>query len=234
VEIQTIPTGIERVLSVSAHPDDSEFFAGGTLAQLADNGAEVTLAVCTDGCKGGRDLSDIIGVRSQEQDQAAATLGIGKIIRLGFSDGELNPCEDLRRRLIEIIRQVRPDIIFGHHPQTFYKRYGKTAQIGHSDHRASGTALMEAIYPRAGSPNFYPGLGGEPWSPAEIWLFDCENHDHVVDISDGINQKVDALTAHESQHGAGGGLPEAAKRVARLHGSDSQPAEVFVRLSLRR
>ena len=230
--METVPIDLDRVLSVSAHPDDSEFFAGGTLAQLVDNGVDVTLVVCTDGSKGGRDLNNIVEVRSEEQDQAAAALGIKTIIKLGFKDGELAPGEDLRVRLIEIIRQVRPEIIFVHHPQTFYKRYGKTTQIGHSDHRAAGTALLEAIYPRAASPNFYPGLGGEPWSPREVWLFDCETPDHVVDISDGMDRKINALTAHKSQHGAGGGLAQAAQRVARLHGSKHQPAEVFVRLPL--
>lgn len=232
--IETVPTNIERVLSISAHPDDSEFFAGGTLAQLNKNGSEITLVVCTDGCKGGRNLDDIVAVRSQEQDRAAAILGIRSIIRLGFKDGELHADDVLRNRLIEIIRQVRPDIIFVHHPKTFYKKYGKIAQIGHSDHRAAGTALLEAAYPRAGSPNFYPGLGGDPWYPREIWLFDCEEADQLVDISDAMDQKVEALTAHKSQRGAGGGLPEAARRVGKLHGSESQPAEVFVRLLLRR
>jgi len=233
VDIQDIPDQFERVLSISAHPDDSEFFTGGTLAHFANKGADVTLVVCTDGAKGGRDIDNAIEIRSVEQDAAANILGINQVIKLGYPDGELTPDERLRVRLIEIIRQVRPDIIFCHHPQTFYKRYGKTALMGHSDHRAAGTALMEAVYPRAGSPNFYPGLGGEPWSPAEIWLYDCENPDHKVDISNGLEQKVKALEAHVSQQGAGGGLPEAARRVSHYLGSETKPAEVFVRLALR-
>ena len=232
MNIDAIPTDFKRALSISAHPDDSEFFAGGTLAHLASSGIEVTLVVCTDGCKGGRGTENIALVRSREQDEAARILGVNEVIKLGYGDGELTPSEDLRTRLIEIIRQEQPDIIFSHHPQTFYKKYGKTALIGHSDHRAAGTALMEAVYPRAGSPNFFPGLGGDPWSPREIWLFDCEEPDFLADIGNDIERKVSALQAHESQHGAGGGLPEAAKRVGQYLGSQSQPAEAFVRLLL--
>ncbi len=233
MDLFPVPTGFERILSISAHPDDSEFFAGGTLAMLAMQGATITLVVCTDGAKGGRNLDDIVRVRHEEQTEAARRLGISKVLRLGYGDGELTPSESFRQQLIELIRQEKPDLVLVHHPRTFYKFYGDRAQIGHSDHRAAGTALLEAVYPRAGSPNFSPGLGGDPWSPAEIWLFDCEDPNHLVDIRTGMDQKVHALEAHRSQHGAGGGLPAAARRVGALHGSASRPAEAFVRLTLR-
>jgi LmbE family N-acetylglucosaminyl deacetylase len=50
-----IPSGIERALAVSAHPDDAEFYAGATLAALAKGGAEVALVICSDGARGGHD-----------------------------------------------------------------------------------------------------------------------------------------------------------------------------------
>jgi len=234
VDIEQPPTHFHRALSVSAHPDDSEFFAGGTLARLAESGVDITLVVCTDGSKGGRDIENIIETRSTEQDKAARVLGINEVIKYGFGDGDLVPGTELRNRLIETIRLVRPDVIFAHHPKTFYKQYGSNTQLGHSDHRAVGTALLEAVYPRAGSPNFFPGLGGEPWSPREIWLYDCEDPDYLIDIGRSLDQKVEALNAHQSQHGTGGGLPEAARRVGRYLGTEEQPAEAFVRLILRR
>ncbi len=234
MNIEQIPDNFKRALSISAHPDDSEFSAGGTLAHLAKTGVKVTLVVCTDGGKGGRDVDNITEVRYQEQEAAAALLGIRKVIRLDYPDGELTASDDFRDRLIEIIRQTTPDVIFGHHPQTFYKRHGRMAYMGHSDHRAAGSAMLDAIYPRAGSPNFSPGRGGDPWSPAEVWLFDCEKPDHLVDVSQGFSEKIAALQAHDSQQGAGGGLAEGARRLGHYLGSDSQPAEPFVRLILRR
>lgn len=220
-------------MSVSAHPDDSEFYAGGTLAAFAARGAEVTLVVCTDGGRGGRGLEDMAGVRHKEQQRAASAIGIARVHTLGYLDGDLAPSDELRDSLIELIRQHRPEIILGHHPATFYVRYGNRVQLGHSDHRAAGTALLNAIYPRAGSPNFSPGQGGDPWYPREVWLFDCEEPDHRVSIGEGFESKLAALAEHESQQGVAGGLTKAARRVAALYGKDDEPAEGFVRLVLR-
>lgn len=225
------PSGIERVLSVSAHPDDSEFFAGGTLAELVARGADVTLVVCTDGARGGRGVEDIAAVREREQDEAAAVLGIADVRRLGYRDGDLAPSDELRDHLIRIIREVRPQLVLGHHPQTVFTRYGERVQMGHSDHRASATALLDAIYPRAGSPNFLPGEG-QPHVPDEIWLFDCSAPDFYIDVSAGFENKLAALAKHVSQGGLTS-LRRAAERVARLLGNADTPAEGFVRLKLR-
>ncbi|HKA28373.1 MAG TPA: PIG-L family deacetylase, partial [Candidatus Binatia bacterium] len=46
---------IERVLVVTAHPDDSEFGAGGTIAKLVKDGCEVTYVIVTNGNKGSGD-----------------------------------------------------------------------------------------------------------------------------------------------------------------------------------
>ncbi len=225
------PADIERVLSVSAHPDDSEFFAGGTLAQLAAGGATVVLVVCTDGARGGHGVTDIARVREQEQARAAEVLGIGDVRHLGYRDGDLTPSPELRDTLIRIIREVRPQVVLGHHPQTVFTRYGERVQMGHSDHRASAGALLDAIYPRAGSPHFLPGEG-KPYLPEELWLFDCAQPDYLVDVSAGFPRKLAALAEHASQ-GGGGTLRRAAQRVATLLGSELAPAEAFVRLRLR-
>lgn len=233
MKLAHIPDGIERVLSVSAHPDDSEFYAGGTLAQFAAAGADTTLVVCTDGARGGRGIDDIAKLRTAEQAQAAESIGISRVHQLGYLDGDLAPTAELRDTLIELIRRYRPQIILGHHPQTFYVRYGDHVQMGHSDHRAAGASLMDAVYPRAGSPNFSPGRGGEPWFPLEVWLFDCNDADFLVEISKGHESKLAALAAHDSQQGVAGGLSKAARRMSALLGTDEQPAEAFTRLVVR-
>ena len=48
---------IERALVVTAHPDDSEFGAGGTIAKLVKEGCEVTYVIATNGNKGSSDRS---------------------------------------------------------------------------------------------------------------------------------------------------------------------------------
>ena len=110
--MQAIPSEFNRVLVVGAHPDDAEFFAGGTLAGFVTRGAQVYLAVCTSGSRGGRGLSDAAGVRQGEQARAAEILGLADVSNFGLPDGELETTETLRRALVRQIRQLRPEVVF--------------------------------------------------------------------------------------------------------------------------
>jgi DNA-binding CsgD family transcriptional regulator len=71
---------VERVLVIVAHPDDAEFWAGGTIAGWTDTGIEVTYCVLTDGGGGGFDpdipRGEIPRIRWTEQQQAASILGV--------------------------------------------------------------------------------------------------------------------------------------------------------------
>lgn len=230
--MQPLPLAPARVLAVSAHPDDAEFFAGATLARLARAGAEVRLVVCTDGALGGRDLVDPAAVRRREQEEAARRLGAAGVAWLGFSDGALAAGDALRRRLIERIRGFRPELVLGHDPCTWWTRVGDRVELGHSDHRAAGQALLDAVYPRAVSPNFHPAVGGEPWCPRELWLFDSAEPDLFVEIADGGDAKRAALEAHASQQAVAGGLTEAAARLASRFARDGLPMEAFTRLRI--
>src|ERR1035437_951585 len=85
--------GVERVLVVVAHPDDAEFWAGGTIAGWADAGIEVTYCVLTDGDAGGFDpnvpRSEIPRIRRAEQREAAGRLGVSEVRFLGLAEGGL-------------------------------------------------------------------------------------------------------------------------------------------------
>jgi LmbE family N-acetylglucosaminyl deacetylase len=226
-----LPLAPARVLAVSAHPDDAEFFAGATLARLARGGASLTLVVCTDGARGAADLADPGALRAREQRDAAHALGISQIRMLGFSDGGLAALDPLRRRLVELIRTERPELVLGHDPRTLWTRVGERVQMGHSDHRAAGQALLDAVYPRAPSPHFHAALGA-PWCPREVWLFDSAEPDHFVEIGDALDAKQAALGAHASQEAVAGGLVAAAERMAAHWARDGRPAEAFARLRI--
>jgi len=236
---EDLPLAPTRVLAVGAHPDDVEYFAGGTLLRLREGGARAALVICTDGARGGRNLVDASGTRRAEQDQAAAALGAESWIGLGHPDGELAAGEPLRGELVAEIRRLRPELVLAHDPRTAWTTIGGLAQPGHSDHRAAGQALLDAVYPRAPSPNFYPwqlaggwpGGGASPWYPRELWLFDTERADLVIDVSDTFARKVDLLRKHASQDEAGG-LVDQARRLAAHFGSPERPAEGFTRLRL--
>jgi LmbE family N-acetylglucosaminyl deacetylase len=231
VSANELPLRPERVLSIGAHPDDAEFFAGGTLLRLRAQGARVTCVVCTDGGRGGRGLDDPAGVRRAEQARAAEVLG-ADVVALGHADGELAPGEPLRTELIREIRRARPEVVLAHDPATFWQRAGDRVHLGHSDHRAAGQAALDAIYPRAMSPNFAPELELEPWAPREVWLFDTARPDLFVDVRETLARKLEALAAHASQN-PGGALVRAAEAAAKAASAGAFPAEAFVRLRLR-
>jgi LmbE family N-acetylglucosaminyl deacetylase len=229
--LHDLPIHPERVLAIGAHPDDVEFFAGGTVARLASLASQITLVVCTDGGRGGRGLADAAGVRRGEQQQAQRALGIGELVMLGHPDAELEPTRELRSQLLREVRRVRPELVLVHDPRTLWTEFGGRAHPGHSDHRAAGAALLDAVYPRAASPNFEPDAG-KPWYPREIWLFDTTAPSLLLDVGEVFAAKQRALEAHASQESAAGGLVEAARELAKGFGGGSELAEGFARLKL--
>ncbi len=233
-ELELESLGVQRVTAFGAHPDDCEFSAGGTLARFVDLGAEVTLVVCTDGSRGGRGVEDIALVRSGEQDRAAEELGIKRLQSLRRRDGEVVCDELLRADVVRAIRENRPDLVLTHDPATLWRRFGSRTFLGHTDHRATGQAVLDAVYPRSGNPNFFPEQllrGVEPWEPDHLWLFDTAQADARVDISTTLERKLAALACHESQSRSAGGLVEAAQRMASADGGAT--AESFAALRLR-
>ena len=91
------PAPIQRVLVVTAHPDDSEFGAGGTVARLVREGKQVSYCIVTNGNKGSGDRTmtpeRLAGIRAEEQRNAARVLGVETVDFLGFPDCEV---EDTR------------------------------------------------------------------------------------------------------------------------------------------
>src|SRR2546422_5038351 len=86
---------------VTAHPDDSEFGAGGTVAKMVKEGREVTYVIVTNGNKGSSDRSmtpeRLARIREEEQRNAARTLGVERGEVLGYADGDVEDTRDLRR-----------------------------------------------------------------------------------------------------------------------------------------
>jgi len=228
-EVDPTALGTARVLAVGAHPDDAEYYAGGTLARFADAGANVTLLVCTGGGLGGRGLDDPVAVRASEQAVAAGIIPFHSRVNLGRADGELANDDSLRERLVHALRRVRPDIVFAHDPRAVFAPVRDRFRLQHSDHRAAGQGLLDSVYPRAPSRNFFPEQlaepGVEPWYPREVWLMDTAEPSVRVDVTKTFERKLDALRAHASQN-----LGDSLVRASRSLG----PAEEFVRLVLRR
>ena len=194
---------VERALVVTAHPDDVDFGASGTLATWSAQGMALTLCVITDGDAGGFDpnvpRTEIPAIRRAEQEAAAAHWGAKEVVFLGYRDGELTVSHELRRDISRVIRQVRPRRMVIQSPERNWERI----QASHPDHLASGEAAIQAIYPDARNPFAHTSLLGdeglEAWTVEEVWVMASPHPDHVVDITDTIEAKLAALREHDSQ-----------------------------------
>src|SRR6185436_102302 len=106
---------IQQVMVVTAHPDDSEFGCGGTVAKLAREGKRVTYCVVTNGNKGSSDRTmtpeRLARIREEEQRNAARVLGVETVEFLGFPDCELENTRESRMAVTASIRRHRPDLI---------------------------------------------------------------------------------------------------------------------------
>lgn len=195
--------GIERVLVVTAHPDDVDFGAAGTVATLTAAGIQVSYCIATNGDAGGFDpevpRSEIPKIRQAEQTAAAAILGVTDLHFLGYKDGELTVTHDLRRDISRVIRQVRPQLMIIQSPERNWARM----PASHPDHLAAGEAAIFAIYPDARNQFAHTSLfddeGLEPWTVHQVWVMAGPNLDHYIDITDHFDRKLAALKAHESQ-----------------------------------
>jgi len=194
---------VERALVVTAHPDDVDFGAAGTVANWTDAGIEVTYCIVTDGDAGGFDpgipRDAIAGIRRQEQTLAAKEVGVSELTFLGYPDGRLEPTLGLRRDLARVIRQVRPQRVVIQPPERNFNRI----YASHPDHLAAGEAALCAVYPDARNPFTFTELvdeGLEAWSVAEVWMMGGPNPQHPIDITAQIDRKIAALMCHESQH----------------------------------
>ena len=138
---------VERALVVTAHPDDADFGAAGTMAGWVDAGIEVTLLLCTRGEQGGFDdtpRTEMPRIREREQRAASAALGVTDVRFLdGYSDGWLEPTWELQHQIVRVLRQVRPQRVLCQSPQRMLQRL----QASHPDHLAAGEATVRAVYP---------------------------------------------------------------------------------------
>lgn len=197
---------VERVLVLTAHPDDGGLLGpSGTVATWTQAGVEVTYCICTDGGAGGfqpdSDRSKIADIRRGEQEAAAKEVSVHDVRFLGYEDGCLEVTQELRRDIVRVIRDVRPQRMLIPSPERNWKRI----PVSHPDRLAAGEAAIFAIYPDARNPFAHVELlrdeGLESWTVSETWVMAHHTNDHYVDITDVFDRKLAALRAHVSQTG---------------------------------
>ena len=236
VLVNEIPSS---ALAIYGHPDDPEISAGGTLARWARGGATVWELICTKGEKGSQDPNQdrdaLAAIRIQETEKAATVLGLAGHYHLDYGDGELRDDLEIRARIVELVRKLKPEVVVCPDPTAvfFGDRY-----FNHSDHRVTGWATLDAVAPAAGNPHYFPehaaeGLGVHHVSA--VYLSGTLEPNAWIDIGDTLDRKIDGLFCHASQLVETGDwfrdfLRESAIDAGRLAGV--QFAEAFRRIAL--
>jgi LmbE family N-acetylglucosaminyl deacetylase len=185
-----------------AHPDDPDFFCGGSVARWAYQGHDVFYCLLTRGDKGadepGVDPQELKRAREAEQRAAAAVLGVKDVRFLNYLDGELEATYEVKRDVVRVMRQVQPQVVVTSDPSTFYASF-----INHSDHRVAGEVTLDAVWPGTRSSLYYPELyqdeGLEPHKVPEVYIAGSLNPDVTIDVTGFFETKIRALTEHKSQ-----------------------------------
>jgi LmbE family N-acetylglucosaminyl deacetylase len=234
-----------KLLALYAHPDDESFGVGGTLARYADQGVEVTLVCATRGEAG--EISDpslatpdsLATVREQELRCAVQKLGVSQLILLGYRDSGMDGSPDNAHprafmnasptdvvpRLVEIIRQIRPDVVitfepnggYGHPDHKTIHRFGVAAFHAAADstqYPDRGDAFQpqrlffssltrsyfQRIVERMEALGIDPGDFGERVRAGKVGWSD-EHVNTVIDVSAYVERKWAALHCHRTQFG---------------------------------
>ena len=182
-----------KVLAIGCHPDDLEIGCGGTLARMAAEGHEVYMCHVANGDMGHMVIMpDELGkLREKEAENGGAILGAKKVYNVNIGDCTIYSHDtEIRRELVRIIREVRPDFIITHDPNDYMEDH---LQVGKLVFETSFTASVGHMFPEYPACEIVPiyymdNLAGVNFHP-----------DEYVDVTDYIDTKIRALECHESQ-----------------------------------
>lgn len=191
----SIKNSVKSCLVIMAHPDDPELACGGSICRWAEEG-KIYLIIVSDGGKGTWDESEtpfrVAENREKEAEKAGKYMGVEKVIFLRHRDGDIENVKTLKLEIASLIRHFKPDTIVTHDPWT---------RQFHPDHRAVGWSVIRGImiardwhfYP------FLPEIGLKPHRAERLLLAPTDKPDFVMDISDTIDKKIEAIKMHGSQ-----------------------------------
>jgi len=194
----------DKIMVIVAHPDDAEFMSAGSVAAWAKEGKEVVYVLVTSGDKGSEDPnivpSELAARREIEQRNVCDILGVGSIEFLRHEDGTVTSDLTLRKDIVRAIRKHKPSAVITQNPTVRWSGN----YVNHPDHRATGDATMDAVFPSARDVHMFPDLklneGLEPHIVPHLYLGDRSDTANVAfDISGTVETKFKALAAHVTQ-----------------------------------
>jgi LmbE family N-acetylglucosaminyl deacetylase len=199
--ILAVPEDWQRALAIVAHPDDLEYGGASAIAKWTSQGKEVTYLMVSRG-EAGIDSMDpsVVGpLRSQEQINAAAVVGVNAVEFLDYPDGIIEYGLTLRRDLCRAIRRHCPEVLVT-------INYGLKFSSGHlnmADHRHVGLAVLDAARD-AGNRWIFPELAKEglvPWNKVRfVAVLGADRADahHGIDVTGFLERGLDSLRQHRA------------------------------------
>jgi len=187
----------KTLLAVSAHPDDIEFAAGGTMFKFKDDGYDIYLIVATNGENGfkisHKPKKERVEIRYKEQMKASKLLGVKKVFFLNYRDCYLRNDEELRDKIARIIKKVKPYIVFSFDPGNH--RF-ESINLNHHDHRVIAEAAFDAVF---AARNRYI-MKGESHAVEKFYFYGTEKPNHYENITKYIDKKINLIKQHRSQY----------------------------------
>lgn len=180
------------VLVFGAHPDDSELGAGGTIALEVSRGKKVGIVDLTRGELGTRGSAEI---REKEADEAAKILGLSMRENLDLGDGFIFNTKENQVKVIEVVRKYRPDLVLCNAIDDRHIDHARASTLVRDACFLSGLAKIESKYP--GEEEWQ-----DAWRPSALYHYIQWKNlapDIVVDISNHIDKKMEAIAAYASQ-----------------------------------
>lgn len=186
-----------RVLVVVAHPDDPEYGTSAAVAEWTSRGVEVGYLLLTSGEAGMQRPPEEAGpLRAEEQRRACEVVGVEHLTILDFPDGMLEYGIELRRAIAREIRRFRPDVVVSGAGELLVP-WG----IDHADHRAAGSATIDAVRDADNRWVFPELLRDEdlgPWGATWLLLTGSRPTDYVAISEESERRAVASLAAHEA------------------------------------
>jgi bacillithiol biosynthesis deacetylase BshB1 len=175
------------VLAIFSHPDDAELSVAGTLLKLKAKNYRTGILDMTRGEMGTRGTPE---QRAQEAQDAAKILGLDVRLNLELPDGHVHVDEESRTKLVRVIRALRPRVVFTH-----------LEDDPHPDHAATARLVRESA--RLASMRRYDGNYGQNSIKMPVIAHSIYTRrvlaSFIVDISDFLAGKMQAIRAHASQ-----------------------------------
>lgn len=192
-----------RVLAIQPHYDDNDIAAGGTLARLADAGAEIVYCTVTDDVVGVVDdrlsREEALAALRRDRLAAGAIIGVGRQIELGHPDAGAWDRFAVRADLLSVMREVQPDAVFTADPFLPYE--------AHRDHRETGfvaaeTAILFGLSRLPGSDRDVDAAWIAAGAPADlryVAFYYTATPNTLVDIDAAWERKAAAASEYHAQ-----------------------------------